>query len=129
MKSRTRHPTPNFRRSVAGSWRRNSLARCRRDFQRDLATGRQKKSSHRMKPMSRSQAYTYHTDRIRNAFKGMVDVLPDILAVHDQKLWREKWSSFKEYCEKEFGKSRARAYQLIEAARAMEPQKLDTESG
>jgi hypothetical protein len=42
-----------------------------------------------------------------------------LLEIRDHKLWHPKYSSFKEYCEKELPFGRRRAYQVIEAETVM----------
>ena len=39
--------------------------------------------------------------------------------IHDQRLYRKKYKSFKEYCKKELGFSRAHGYRLLDAAQVI----------
>lgn len=66
---------------------------------------------------TRSQIYKRITDGIRNHTVGLMKLVQEAKRL---EIWKEKWSSWQEYCEKEFGFSRQRAYQLIDVAETIE---------
>jgi hypothetical protein len=82
---------------------------------------------------SRPQAYKRITDGIRNFLNHSVGAMKLIQEAKRMEIWKEKWSSWQEYCEKEFGKSRQRAYQLLEVAGTIDEiesvKRFDIESG
>src|SRR5262245_54555962 len=70
-----------------------------------------------MKIETRSQAYKRITDGLRKYFDQDTATASELLQEAKRtEVWKEKWASFKEWCEKEFGKSKQRAYQLLQIA-------------
>ena len=69
---------------------------------------------------SRQQAYKRITDGLRNFLNHSVGAMTLVQEAKRTEIWKEKWSSWGEYCEKEFGKSRRRAEQLLEIAGTIE---------
>ncbi len=70
---------------------------------------------------SRSAAFK----RITKGLKAFVEkqtpaAMQLIVEAKRLEIWKEKYSSWMEYCEKEFGKSRRRVYQLLEIAGTIE---------
>ena len=65
---------------------------------------------------TRPQAYKRITDGIRQFINHSVGARTLIKEAKRTEIWKEKWSSWQEYCEKEFGKTARRAYQLLEIA-------------
>jgi hypothetical protein len=54
--------------------------------------------------------------RISHGWQSFTDVGDALLTVRDRKLYREKYRTFGDYSEKEWGFSRQRAHQLMDAA-------------
>ena len=65
---------------------------------------------------SRPQAYKRITNGIRQYMNHTVGVMKLVQEAKRLEIWKEKWSSWQEYIEKEFGKTRQRAYELLEIA-------------
>ena len=82
---------------------------------------------------TRSQTYKRITDGIRQFINHSVGARKLIQEAKRTEIWKDKWSSWQEYCEKEFGKSRQRAYELLEVAETIDEIKsvclADIESG
>lgn len=82
---------------------------------------------------SRAQAYKRITNGILQFINHSVGTAKLIHEAKRLQIWKEKWSSWQEYCEKEFGQSRQRAYQLLDVASTIEEiqsvKPFDTESG
>lgn len=74
-----------------------------------------------MKLESRAQAFNRVMNRIRRFLEiDSVEVAKSIREARDKELWKEKYSSWSECCEKEFGKSRQRLHQIIEGVNVIE---------
>jgi hypothetical protein len=82
---------------------------------------------------TRQKAYKRITDGIRSFVNHSVGVMKLIQEAKRTEIWKERWSSWQEYCEKEFGKSRQRIYELLEVAGTIDEIKsvclADIESG
>jgi len=83
---------------------------------------------------SRSQTYKRITDGIRKYVEqDTADVMRLIQEAKRTEIWKEKWSSWREYCENEFGKTPRWAYQLLEVASTIDEiqsvKPFHTESG
>ena len=66
---------------------------------------------------SRQEAYDRITDGIRNHSDSILKLVSEAKRL---EIWKEKWSSWTEYCEKEFGKSRQRVAQLLDVSVTIE---------
>src|SRR5438477_13185659 len=73
-----------------------------------------------MKLETRKQAYKRITDGIRSFVNHSVGAAKLVLEAKRTEIWKKKWSSWQEYCEKEFGKTRRRVNQLLEIAVTIE---------
>lgn len=70
---------------------------------------------------SRTQTYKRITDGLRKYFEqDTPDAMRLVQEAKSTEIWKEKWSSWSEYCEKEFGKTRRWANQLLEIARVID---------
>lgn len=69
-----------------------------------------------MKLEDRTQAFRRITNGIRQFINHSVNAAKLILEAKRLEIWKEKYSSWQEYCEKEFGTSRQRVYQLLDVA-------------
>jgi hypothetical protein len=58
----------------------------------------------------------YLEERIKAGIQTFVEVGNDLLEIRDSGLYRIDYATFQEYCERRWGWSRQRAYQLISAA-------------
>ncbi len=56
---------------------------------------------------------------IERGLHTFVDVGTALLEIRDQRLYRERWASFEDYCRERWGMSRPRAYQIIDAAKVV----------
>src|SRR5438876_922969 len=65
---------------------------------------------------SRTQAYKRITDGIRSFVNHSVGATALILEAKRLEIWKDKWSSWQEYCEKEVGKSRQQVWRLLDVA-------------
>lgn len=54
---------------------------------------------------------------IENAVETGIAGGKALLKIYENELWREKYESFKDYCEKRWGKTRQRIYQMLKAAK------------
>jgi len=55
-------------------------------------------------------------ETIRQGLNTFVDVGNALLEIRDKRLYRQEYSTFEDYCREQWGMSRPRAYQLIDAA-------------
>ncbi len=82
---------------------------------------------------SLSSAYKRITNGLRKFINHGVEAAKLIHEAKRLEIWKQKWSSWQEYCEKEFGKSRQRAWELLEVANTISEiqsvRQPDTESG
>lgn len=82
---------------------------------------------------TRQQAYKRITDGIRQFVNHSVGAMKLVQEAKRLEIWKDKWSSWQEYCEKEFGKSRQRAWELLDVASTIDEIKsvrlADIESG
>src|SRR6266576_4886380 len=82
---------------------------------------------------TRPQAYKRITDGIRSFVNHSVGAAKLVLEAKRLEIWKERWSSWKEYCENEFGTTKQRVYQLLDVASAIEDiqgvKPFDSESG
>lgn len=81
---------------------------------------------------SRSQAFKRITSALRNYANHSVGAMKLIQEAKALEIWKEKYSSWREYCEKEFGQSRQHIYKLLDTANTVKEiqsvAQCDTES-
>ncbi len=65
---------------------------------------------------------------IERGLNTFVDVGNALLEIRDSKLYRQDFTTFEDYCKERWGIERRRAYQLMEAAKAVENVYLSTQT-
>lgn len=68
--------------------------------------------------LSTSERYQYvhHEVLIRRGIHSFLEVGQSLMAIREGRLYREDYTTFAEYCEKRWGISRQRGYQMIDAS-------------
>jgi N6-adenosine-specific RNA methylase IME4 len=75
----------------------------------------------------RSRLYKLE-ETIEHGLNTFVDVGNALLEIRDSKLYRQDFTTFEDYCKERWGIERRRAYQLMDAAKAVENVYLSTQT-
>ncbi|EUA09393.1 parB-like nuclease domain protein [Mycobacterium kansasii 732] len=67
-----------------------------------------------------ARALTQHETVIERGIKTFIAVGTALAAIRDQRLYRERYATFENYCHMRWGLSRSRAYRLIDAANVVD---------